>query len=65
MAIFTVTEKQRLQKEYEKAEQEYIKIQERLNNPQFVANAPEKVIIKDRARTMELFSMMEKLKARF
>lgn len=54
-------EKARLQKEISKIDQDIDKINLKLNNPKFVANAKPEVVAADRDRLLELDSSKEKL----
>ena len=59
--IDTEAELARLNKQLEKAAKELAKISAKLSNEKFVANAPEAVILKERAKQAELQTSCEKL----
>ncbi|PKH02257.1 valine--tRNA ligase [Psychromonas sp. MB-3u-54] len=61
--IDTEAELTRLNKQLEKAGKELAKISSKLGNEKFVANAPEAVIVKERAKQTELQTTCEKLSA--
>lgn len=56
-------EKDRLKKELQKAEKEYIFINNKLANPAFVDKAPKAVVEKEKMKAEELGRLVEKLKA--
>ncbi|HXF04244.1 MAG TPA: valine--tRNA ligase [Blastocatellia bacterium] len=56
-------ERERLQRALEKAEKELNQLQQRLNNPDFLARAPEDVVAETRERHEELTERREKLVA--
>ena len=61
--IDTEAELNRLNKQLEKAGKELAKISAKLGNEKFVANAPEAVIVKERAKQSELQTTCDKLSA--
>jgi len=61
--IDTEAELSRLHKQLEKAGKELAKISAKLGNEKFVANAPEAVIVKERAKQSELQTTCDKLSA--
>ncbi|HET6375715.1 MAG TPA: class I tRNA ligase family protein, partial [Methylocella sp.] len=57
------SEKTRLAKEIAKLKGESLKIEAKLNNPEFVARAPEEIVEENRERLAEALSKQEKLAA--
>jgi len=62
--IDVAVECERLQKELEKLEKEFANNQRQLNNGQFLAKAPEKVVEGLRGRAQELTALIDKSKSR-
>ena len=57
-------ERTKLEKQLEGARKDAVKVDGKLSNPNFAANAPEEVVAKDRARLAELKGQIETLEAR-
>lgn len=56
-----VTEEKRLNKEIEKLKQDLVKVNNKLNNEQFIQQAPENIVAKEREKVAGLQTTIEKL----
>ena len=54
-------ERERIQKEVDKAEQERLRLTKKLDNDAFVAKAPEAVVAKERAKAEDILNTLDKL----
>ncbi|HBK17472.1 MAG TPA: hypothetical protein DDZ38_02440, partial [Gammaproteobacteria bacterium] len=54
-------ERERIQKEIDKAEQERLRLTKKLDNDAFVAKAPEAVVAKERAKAEDILNTLDKL----
>jgi valyl-tRNA synthetase len=61
-AIDFQVERERLQREIAKTEKEIDKVVKKINSHEFVARAPEEVVVENRSRHAELLERMEKLR---
>jgi len=62
--IDVAKERAKIEKQLEGARKDFDKVNAKLSNPNFAANAPAEVVAKDRARLAELQSQIETLEAR-
>jgi len=54
----------RLQKEIDKAQKDFDKINQKLSNERFVQNAPKEIVLQEKNRLAEITALIEKLKKR-
>jgi valyl-tRNA synthetase len=62
-AINVVAERDRMQKEIGKVKEEIEKILKKINSPDFVARAPEEIVLENRARHSDLLERQRKLES--